>query len=455
MPRDEPAGGGWTAVTESEWAERFAGIERAAHSELSALGERGRSHAREHADWNTAIDRYEEALELRPSQTRLTTRASRRTAIHQLLPDLAYGDAISNQALFTKELLHDLGYESEIFVENLHESMRGLGRVFTPGAISPKDGLLYHHTIGTELTQQAVRHEGRKALVYHNVTPAHFYQRWDQQFAGMLEAGRENLRQLASAFPLSAGDSAYNAAELREAGFQSPAVLPIFVDPLRWAEPADAEWMKRLQDGRTNLLFVGRVAPNKCQHDLLDAFKEYLSFDPQARLLLVGGWRDADPYASFVREHAKRLGVASRVLFTRVCGDAQLLACYRSAHLFWSMSEHEGFCVPLVEAMWFDVPVLAYASSAVPETLAAAGLMFTEKRPPELAALAHLLVEERQLRRKVIASQQVRRTAFLPEALLPSYLDLFKTLGGDQSGPERLVMSDTSSPYASRMRSQR
>jgi glycosyltransferase involved in cell wall biosynthesis len=453
----ESSGGGWTADAEHEWAERFAEIEAAGDRELGAVGEKGLLYAREHADWDKAIDRYENALELRQSPPRPRARLSRRRAIHQLLPDLAYGDAISNQALFINELMRDLGYESEIFVENVHESMRGLGRPFTPGAVAPEDGLIYHHSIGTTLTQQAIRHAGPKLLVYHNITPDHFYQPWDARLAGMLEKGRKDLRQLASAFPASAGVSSFNAAELHEAGFRAPAVLPNFVDPLRWGYPADPEWMKRLQDGRTNLLFVGRVAPNKCQHHLLEAFREYLFFDPRARLLLVGGWRDGDAYANFVREQASRLGIASSVVFTRVCTDAQLLACYRTAHLFWSMSEHEGFCMPLVEAMWFDVPVLAYASSAVPETMGAAGLMFTEKRWTELAALAHLLVQDQELRRKLIASQRARRDAFLPETLLPAFLDCLAGAldGRDQVGPDRFVSSDKSSPYASTMRDQR
>src|SRR5439155_2254370 len=109
---------------------------------------------------------------------------------------------------------------------------------------------------------------------------------------------------LAPAFPVSAGASAYNAAELREAGFRDPRVLPIFVDPLRWAQPADAHWMRMLQDDRTNLLFVGRTAPNKCQHDLVEAFHEYLAHDPQARLLLIGAWVEGHPYAMFVRKRA-------------------------------------------------------------------------------------------------------------------------------------------------------
>src|SRR5207302_6564174 len=118
------------------------------------------------------------------------------------------------------------------------------------------------------------------------------------------------------AFPTSAGDSKYNADELRDAGFEQPTVLPIFVDPMRWAQSADPDWMKQFQDGRTNLLFVGRLAPNKCQHDLLAMFKEYLSFDPGARLHLVGGWPEGHPYAAFVHDLAAKMGIASQVLIS-------------------------------------------------------------------------------------------------------------------------------------------
>jgi glycosyltransferase involved in cell wall biosynthesis len=435
----EATGGGWAPATEAQWADVFARIELATAAELGSIGERGRAYAREHADWTKAIDRYEEALELRPAPRRSSRPPRRRRrAIHQLLPNLAYGDAISNQATFMREVLNDLGYESEIFVQYVDNPMRYLARPFEPGAIRPRDGLLYHHSIGTELTAFAVRHKGPKALIYHNVTPASFFEPWDPPHARLVAAGRKGLSELAPAFPISAGVSQYNASELRAAGFRDPRVLPIFVEPLRWDQAADPEWMKALQDGRTNLLFVGRVAPNKCQHDLVEAFAQFLSYDAHARLLLIGAWLDGDRYATYVRQRAQQLGIASQVVSTR-CTDAQLLACYRTADLFWSMSEHEGFCVPLVEAMWFDIPVLGFRSSAIPETLGQAGLMFAEKRPAEVAALAHLLIEEGPLRRTIVEAQRRRRRDFLPDATLSSLLELLRALGADDVAETRVV----------------
>lgn len=454
------SGGGWTADSEKAWADVFARVEALDDAALAGRGERGKAYAREHADWEKVIDRYEEALELRPrGRARPELRRRSRGAIHQLTAGLDHGDAISNQILFIAEVLRDLGYRSGIFAEHVGRGMADFASTFAPAALVPGEGIIYHHGIGSPLAAHAVRHAGPKALIYHNITPAHFFEPWEPSFAKLLANGRKDLRGMAAAFPISAGVSAYNAAELRETGFRDPLVVPIFIDPMRWAQPADPEWMRILQDGRTNLLFVGRVSPNKCQHHLVQAFHEYLRHDPGARLILAGVWPDGHPYARFVRDEAERLGVAAQVWLTSRITDAQLQACYRTAHLFWSMSEHEGFCVPVIEAMWFDVPVLAYASSALPETLGRAGILFTEKRWPELAALAHMLVEDRALRRKVIAAQRARRTVFLPEAILPALLDLIARLDAQgestHSGHDQPGSADTSSQYPSRMRGQR
>ena len=447
----ELSGGGWTASTEGEWEEVFAKIESADEIALRSRGERGRIYANEHADWEKAIDRYELALGLRPpARPRLAPRQHTTIrAVHQLLPSLDYGDAISNQAMFITEVLRDLGYESEIFVRHVGEAVHDLAKPFAPGCLDADDALIYHHAIGSEVTPTAILHPGPKALVYHNITPAHFFAPWNPKFAELLDLGRKDLHNLAPAFPVSVGDSTYNADELREAGFRDPAVMPIFVDPMRWAKPADPDWMKMLQDGRTNILFVGRIAPNKRQEHLIAAFKEYLAFDPQARLILVGVWPDGDPYARFLRDESLRLGISEHVFMTFKVTDAQLLACYRTAHLFWSMSEHEGFCVPLIEAMWFDVPVLAYRSTAIPETLGAGGIMFTEKRFPELAALAHLLVTDPALRRKVLAAQRARRPAFLPEAILPVLMQLVERLGAADSPEAQPISARGSRPLLS------
>jgi glycosyltransferase involved in cell wall biosynthesis len=289
--------------------------------------------------------------------------------------------------------------------------------------MSREAGLIYHHSIGSEITEYAIAHPGSKCLIYHNITPAEFFQDYRPEFAKILERGRTELNQLAKHFSISVGVSAYNAAELSASGFQEPGVLPLAVDPQKWDIPVDSSLMQQLQDGKSNLLFVGRIAPNKCHHHLLEAFSHYLTMEQEARLILAG-WNDSkDPYYCHLVNTIQKLNLTGYVLLPGQVNDAQLLAFYRTAHLFWSMSEHEGFCVPLVESMWFDIPVLAYKSSAVPETLGKAGILFNSKHDlVQVAALAKLLVKDQVLRSKVIHAQRQRRKNFT-QAVAQASLD--------------------------------
>ncbi|HEV7904067.1 MAG TPA: glycosyltransferase [Pyrinomonadaceae bacterium] len=451
----ERADGGWLAATEDEWAETFARVAALPDDELAAVGARGRRYADEHADWDKVIARYEELLNedllnedllilnaqdaAAPPQTStnsfapqtpadsLAAQTSTRSfpaqaptkifaAVHQLLPDIAPGDAISNQALNIRDYLRSRGYASEIFVKRRDERRAHEASLFDPALVKSADALIYHHSIGSELTAFAVQHAGAKCLVYHNITPAEYYAPYRPGFAWMLETGRAHLPRLARHFDCAVGDSAFNAAELAACGFPSPGVLPIICDPAKWNMRADERVMERLQDGRVNLLFVGRIAPNKKQDELVRAFAHYRESDARSRLIIAGEGRASDPfYARLLRDIAAR-GLGEHVIVTGQITDAELLAYYRTAHLYWSLSEHEGFGVPLVEAMWFDVPVLAYKSTATPETLGDAGVTFDSKDDLRAAAtLAKLLTrDDENLRGRTVAAGRVRREAFTP-----------------------------------------
>lgn len=410
------AKGGWLAETEVEWAELFATVEQLEEKKLALYGENGRIYAEENAVWNKVIERYETTLGLTESSTavKIKSSTSKLKEIHQLLPNLAYGDAISNHALAIRDYLRERGYKSDIYVRHLDEQVAHEANLFNPKSISHKAGLIYHHSIGSELTKYAVAHGDSKCLIYHNITPAKFFQPYRPEFAKILEQGRQELKQLATYFPLSVGDSAYNATELVESGFSQPGVLPIIIDPSKWDIPADAELMHKLQDGKANLLFVGRLAPNKRQDDLIEAFAHYLTMDFNARLILVGYGDIQDPYYYYLKQTIEKFNLSNHVVISGQVNDAQLVAYYRTAHLFWSTSEHEGFCVPIVESMWFDIPVLAYKSSAVPETLGRGGIIFTTKHDLiQVAAIAKVMLRDRNLQSKIINAQRLRRNYFL------------------------------------------
>ena len=409
--------GGWLAESEDDWAELFTIMHRTSAKELVELGRKGQRYAKGIANWDKVIGRYEQALApATPIDASGRSVMTTKRAVHQVLPNLAYGDAISNQALFIRDTLRAEGYRSNIYVRYVDPRVAHECIVFAPEEIGESSGIIYHHSIGTELTPHVIAHRGPKFLIYHNITPAEFFEPYSPDFARILHAGRADLPNLARHFPNCAGDSIFNAAELRECGFNEPIVLPIAVDPAKWNAPSDAGLMERLGDSRTNILFVGRIAPNKKQDDLIHAFQRFLVADPLARLILVGPAEQGDPYAAHLRGIIESNGLAESVMIAGSISDSQLAAYYRTAHLFWSMSEHEGFCVPLVEAMWFDIPIVAYRNTAVPETLGDAGLIFTCKSDfDQLAALSWLVVIDADLRQKLIQAQRRRRTNYLPE----------------------------------------
>jgi glycosyltransferase involved in cell wall biosynthesis len=227
---------------------------------------------------------------------------------------------------------------------------------------------------------------------------------------------------------LGLADSEFNRRELEEAGFARTGVLPIYLDFGRYRERPNPVLRRMLDDGRTNLLFVGRIAPNKRQEDLVRLASYWRRFiSPDLRLLLVGKLPRRRSYHDALQSFFYELGFTpAEVVLTGHVDHAELLACYAEADVFVSGSDHEGFGVPLVEAMLMDVPILAYRTSAVPDTLGGAGVQFTEMRLDEVAEMGHRLATDAALREAVLAGQRGRLQAFAPEtveASLKAYVE--------------------------------
>ena len=429
------SGGGWTAANQPEWSALFQLIDVVSQAELDQRGSKGRRYASEHADWEKVIPRYESILGLSEAgddglaASEIHSLRAYLPAIHQLLPDIVFGDAISNEACAIRDLLRQEGFESEIFAERRDARMAQSAKLFDEFKPGSDDGLFYHHSIGSEITSFARVHQGPKCLIYHNITPAEYFSPFRPGFAWLLEEGRATLGSLAQYFPTSVGDSAFNAAALAAYGFQNPGVLPIIIDPDKWNIAPDEPLMKRLQDGRRNLIFVGRIAPNKKQDRLVEAFSHYRKLDPDSRLILVGEGRLSDPFLHHLREIIRRLDLDAHVEFTGLVDDSALLAYYRTAHLYWSFSEHEGFAAPVVESMWFDVPVLALNAGAVPETISSDAALFEVDDPmSDVALRAHQLVNDPGIRQVFIDTQRRRRTDFTRESVWPILASLIERL---------------------------
>jgi glycosyltransferase involved in cell wall biosynthesis len=183
--------------------------------------------------------------------------------------------------------------------------------------------------------------------------------------------------------------------------------VPLVVDYDAFDAKPDADVLRRYDDDWTNLLFVGRLSPNKKQEDLARIFYHYKRINPRSRLFLVGSARQVPRYRQILDELVRRLGV-SDVVITGGVSHAALVAYYKLASAFVCMSEHEGFCVPLIEAMRFDLPLIAYDSSAVAETLDGTGVLVHDKDHEQIAELIHCIVEDKELSADIIAKQRRR-----------------------------------------------
>jgi glycosyltransferase involved in cell wall biosynthesis len=277
--------------------------------------------------------------------------------------------------------------------------------------------LLYHSSVGSPVADFVAQRPEPIIVDYHNITPPSFFVRWEPVVAGALSLGRRQLARLAPRARLGLADSSFNAQELSEIGFAPTAVVPILLDVAALdrvsAERAVLDRVRSAaRNGGRTWLFVGRLAPNKAQHDVVKAFAAYRRFhDPHGRLCLVGG-SSSHSYSEALHEFVDALGLRDAVDFTGPVSDAALRAYYEAADVLVVCSEHEGFCVPLVEAMHRRVPIVAYAAAAVPETIGDGGLLLDNKRPCNVAAAVARVLDDERLRSRLLDAGTARLAEF-------------------------------------------
>jgi glycosyltransferase involved in cell wall biosynthesis len=324
-------------------------------------------------------------------------------SIHQVLATLGYGDAIGHEVLGIQRVLREAGYESDIFVETADHRLESLTRDYRELVdFSDRTNLLLHHF---SLGSKASRTADRMALIYHNITPPEYFVGVHRTLARQCFRGRRELKAYASRCDLALGDSEFNRRDLEALGFPRTAVLPVVPDFSHLDR--DPNWLvaREFDDDWTNILFVGRMIANKKIEDLVRYFHAYQTlFNPRSRLLLVGAQTGFERYAASLHDLAARLG-AGHVHFIGHVSDEELVAFYETADLFLCASEHEGFCVPLVEAFYMEVPVLAYAATAVPATMDGAGVLFENRDPEHVATVMDAIVSDRRLRDDIIDGQ--------------------------------------------------
>lgn len=335
--------------------------------------------------------------------------------VNQWVPAAHRGDAIGDSARRVRTLLRQLGHESNIYALTVDEDLRGDVHPFVDPRAHQGDLTIFHYALPSVMTDAFMRLPHGRVLQYHNVTPPHFFASYDANIFRLAALGRAEVQRLVGHTDAALGDSEFNRQELEGFGFSNTGVFPIAVDieRMRHSPPRPAlEAM--LADGAMNFLFVGRIVPNKKIEDhirLAEHYKRYV--DTEYRFLFVGKTDGVPRYYHAMRALAAEYRIPDdRLVFTGPVSDEDLVTYYRMADVYISLSEHEGFCVPLVEAMAADVPVLAFASTAVPDTLGGAGLQFAPKDLEFAAEALGELAYNEDLRARVIDGQRRRLADF-------------------------------------------
>lgn len=339
------------------------------------------------------------------------------THVHQVLPSLHVADASGAHTLHARDALRRAGFESEVFVDHVDPELEAEVMRFEAlddHVAGSKTAIIYQFAVGSRLADLLISRSEPLIVNYHNLTPASFFWKWSPDWLVAVELGRSQLYRLARRAVHAIAVSEFNERDLLASGYASTSVVPPFVDVSAF-EPAsqDARGPGPAQKPRgATWLFVGKLLPHKAAHDLVRALAAYrAAYDPDARLVLLGG-HPVGSYAGAVRMYAESLGLKEAVVMTGAASDAELVAAYAGADVFVCLSDHEGFCFPLLEALNREVPVVAYAAGAVPATLGHAGVLVGDKSGPEVAAAVHRVVSDGSLRERLVAEGRAQLARF-------------------------------------------
>jgi len=354
--------------------------------------------------------------------------------VYQLVPALHEGDAIGNSIRMIRNFLIEQGIRSEIYALTIDPGLRNEAREFKNFLQEyERDSItILHFMLPSPLTETFKNLSGKKVLIYHNVTPASFFSKYSWELTWLSLLARKELKDLVSFPDIALGDSSFNREELIALGFKNTAVLPLPIDFRPYRETEPSPFIKRfLSHKKVNILFVGRVVPNKKIEDLIKVASYYKHFVGNGlRLIVVGKTNLLPNYHRELLELGIRLKLRDdELLFTGHIPFSELISFYKYATLYLSLSEHEGFCLPLVEGMLFSLPIIAYNAGAVAETLGEGGILLMKKNPAEIAELTLLIATDEKLRKRLIERGRRRISHLEKEKPLSKLLKILREIG--------------------------
>jgi glycosyltransferase involved in cell wall biosynthesis len=335
--------------------------------------------------------------------------------IDQLVPAFHRGDAIGDTAFHMKEFFLSQGFDSEIYCLTRDKGLEDECELFsTHGKFDSSDITILHYALPSSLTQAFAKLPCHRAILYHNLTPHEFFEGFSPEMTRISRLGREELKSLVPHVNMALADSEFNRQELVQIGYPKTEVFPLFVDFKKYSRPMNDFTYELFRDDRTNVLFVGRIVPNKKIDDLIRVifyYKKYIS--PLVRLVVVGKTSSLPPYyKSLIRLSDEFYLKPEEICFTGHIPDDEMFSLYKASDVFLSLSEHEGFCLPFIESMVFDLPIIAYDCTAVPFTLDGAGVLIAHKKVDYVAELIDLVAHRKKLRQDIIQGQQKRLERF-------------------------------------------
>jgi len=330
-------------------------------------------------------------------------------AVHQIMGTCSYGDAIGNMALEHRKALRNAGYDSQIFAERIHpglaDTVKTVGEYDKYGKTD--DIIIYHLSIGSAASEFIYSINRKIVLYYHNITPARFFEKFHEVLWLKCSLGREELKEFAEKSVYAVADSEYNRMELEQAGFERTSSLPVPIDFERLKSNGSDIIRNLYEDDRNNLLFVGRIMPNKKIEDVIKLFHLYRKeYDESARLFIVGSYASFESYMYWLWRLVKKLGEEENIIFSGHISDDDLAEYYKLSDIFIMTSEHEGFGVPLLEAFYANIPVIAYDYAAVGETMNGGGVLLSKKDFSATSQIVSNLMKDEDYRKQILESQK-------------------------------------------------
>lgn len=348
--------------------------------------------------------------------------------IVQVLDYFASGNGVANCAVMYYKMTVRLGIDSAIVARLIDKKEWYVKEISYLDQLDENDIVMYHMCIGTQFNQIICSYDFKKVLVYHNITPPSMIEQYDYTIANACREGLVQLGAMKNSFSVCLAMSEFNKRDLIRYGYQKDliTVIPPYTDKEDYQRKPDRKTMQKYSDGWTNIVFVGRISPNKKHEDLIRIFRYYKTrLNPHSRLILAGSV--GGKYYDKLQRYIEKLNIQD-VIFTEQISFAKLLAIYQTASVFLCVSEHEGYCIPLIEAMCFDIPVIAYDACAVGDTMGRAGILLKDKNPELAAKVIHEVCNNDEFRQRVIQSQRVRIRSVTKNAVFQKYKKWVNTL---------------------------